>query len=479
MTAAPAPDARTAAGPATDEADLRGSGLTARLAAYSAGTSYDALPSDVVDRAKRVILDELGCMVLGATKPAGQRMRAFVAAQGAAGRTTVVGAPERTSPALAALANGTAAHADQLDGVHVTQSHPSGAAVAAGLALGEAHGLGGRDLISAVVLSYDLSCRLVEAFGGGHQIRATHHFHGGPLSAVGIAAACGRLLGLGRLQIRHAMALAALGVFVPASFYDERGQMSKAMNQGQAAHAAVTGAELAAHGFGGHDAILEARDGIIDIWRTPRTDLSVLTAGLGEKFSIMDGGFKYYPVGYPMQSAIAGVLQLARDGRLRPDDITAVTVGMAPGSASMVDGKAVAQLSLQNMLALALVLDRLSYDDVHAPALLDRPDVRRLRDTVRVVLDDRLGRDAEERRATWVALTTADGQIRRGPVRIAPGHWEVGGMPWADLQEKFAGLVGPRLGRHACDDIVTAVRHLEHAGSLAGLAQALAGHAAP
>jgi 2-methylcitrate dehydratase PrpD len=461
--------------PGAAEADPRGSGLTARLAAYSAGTDFAALPADVVDRAKRVILDELGCMVLGATMPAGEHMRSFVAGQGAAGRATVVGGRQRTSPALAALANGTAAHADQLDGVHVTQSHPSGAAVAAGLALCEANALGGRDLINAVVLSFDLSARLVEAFGGGHEIRRAHHFHGGPLSAIGIASASGRLLKLEQEQLRHAMALATLGVFVPASFYEERNQMSKAMNQGQAAHAAVTAAELAAHGFEGHDGILEARDGVIDIWRTSRTDLAAITDALGARYSIMDGGFKYYPVGYPMQSAIAGALQLARDGKLRPGDITAIQVGMAPGSASMVDGKAVAQLSLQNMLALALVLGRLSYDDVHDPSLLRRADVRRLAGTVEVVRDHTLTKDAEERRATWVALTSRDGETCRGPVRIAPGHWELGGMGWDDLRDKFAGLVEPRLGRQASDDIVALVRQLDEAGSVAGLAAALAG----
>jgi 2-methylcitrate dehydratase PrpD len=325
------------------------------------------------------------------------------------------------------------------------------------------------------VLSFDLSARLVEAFGGGHEIRRAHHFHGGPLSAIGIASASGRLLKLEQEQLRHAMALATLGVFVPASFYEERNQMSKAMNQGQAAHAAVTAAELAAHGFEGHDGILEARDGVIDIWRTSRTDLAAITDALGARYSIMDGGFKYYPVGYPMQSAIAGALQLARDGKLRPGDITAIQVGMAPGSASMVDGKAVAQLSLQNMLALALVLGRLSYDDVHDPALLRRADVRRLAGTVEVVRDHTLTKDAEERRATWVALTSRDGETCRGPVRIAPGHWELGGMGWDDLRDKFAGLVEPRLGRQASDDIVALVRQLDEAGSVAGLAAALAG----
>ncbi len=449
--------------------ELRAGRLTATLADYSATTDFATLTDDVVDRCKRIVLDELGCMVLGATMPAGQRMAAYVASQGGVAEATVIGSGPRTSAALAALVNGTAAHADQLDGVHVTQSHPSGAAVAAGLALCEAHSLGGKELINSVVLAYDLACRLVEAFGGGHTIRRVHHFHGGPLSAIGVAAGAGRLLGLEPLQLRHAMALATLNVFVPASFYAERNQMSKAMNQGQAAYAGVVGASLASHGFEGHDGILEAEDGVVDIWRTDRTDLSVLTEGLGTKYSIMDSGFKYYPVGYPMQSAIAGALRIARDERVGPDDITRITVGMAPGSANMVDGKSVAQLSLQNMLALALVLGRLRYDDVHDAGLLERPDVRRLRDTVEVVRDGSLTKDAEERRATWVELATTDGRTLRGPISIAPGHWELGGIPWDDLEEKFTGLAEPRLGAAVSKDIYAFVRQLEQADQLAEL----------
>jgi 2-methylcitrate dehydratase PrpD len=457
-------------------ADLRDSGLTARLADYSAATEFATLPPDIVDRAKRVILDELGCMILGSTMPAGERMRSFVLSQSAAGEATIAGARSRTSATLASLVNGTAAHADQLDGVHVTQSHPSGAAVAAGLALGETESLGGQELINAVVLAFDLSCRLVETFGGGHEIRRVHHFHGGPLSAIGIACASGRLLGLEPVQLRHAMALATLSVFIPASFYEERNQMSKAMNQGQAAYAGVTGALLAKHGFEGHDGILEARDGVIDIWRTDRTDVAILTAGLGAKYSIMDSGFKYYPVGYPMQSAIAGALQIARDEGLRPDDIAEISVGLAPGSANMVDGKAVVQLSLQNMIALGLTLGRLSYDDVHDPSSLSRPDVRRLSDAVKVVRDETMTKDAEERRATWVSITATDGRTRRGPVRIAPGHWELGGMPWGDLREKFTGLVEPRLGHQATEEIIELVRNLEDADHLTDLTQLLICH---
>jgi 2-methylcitrate dehydratase PrpD len=110
-----------------DVTELRRSRLTERLAAHARSTDFAKLPEEVVDRAKRVIADELGCMVLGATMPPGERMRSFVASIGGHRQSSVVGGGIRVPAGYAALANGTSSHSDELDGVHVSQGHPAGA----------------------------------------------------------------------------------------------------------------------------------------------------------------------------------------------------------------------------------------------------------------------------------------------------------------------------------------------------------------
>jgi 2-methylcitrate dehydratase PrpD len=449
--------------------------ITEQLAAYARSTDFAALPGEVVDRAKRVIADELGCMVLGSTMPPGQRIGAFVASIAGVPESSVVGGGQRAPAGYAALANGTSSHADELDGVHVSQGHPAGTSVAGALAVSEARSLGGPDLINAVVLSFDIGCRILMAIGGGHAVRREHHVHGSPLYALGVAAAAGRLLRLGQLPMQHALALAMLNIAVPASFYDERNHMSKALNQGQAAYAGVTGALLASHGFEGHDRIIEARDGLVDGWRTSRTDLDAMTAGLGERYSIMDAGFKYYSAGYPIHSPLAGAFALMKEHGLAADDIVRVRVGMAPASADVVDDRPMPSICLQDMLSVGMVLGRLRYEDAHDEATLRRADVRRLRGTIEIVRDTTLAGDAAQRRLSWVEVATADGQRYRGPERIAPGHWELGGMPWDDLEEKFTALVAPRLGPAASARIFWMVRNLESNADLADLGRAAAG----
>jgi 2-methylcitrate dehydratase PrpD len=458
-----------------DDLALRDSKLTEQIAAYARSTEFAKLPEEVVDRAKRVIADELGCMILGATMPPGERVRSFVSFVGGVPQSTVVGGGLRAPAGYAALANGTSSHSDELDGVHVSQGHPAGTSVAGALAVSEAFSLGGRELINAVVLSFDVGCRILMAVGGGHAVRREHHVHGSPLFALGVAVASGRLIRLDQMPIQHAMALAALNIAVPASFYDERNHMSKALNQGQAAYAGVTGALLASHGFEGHDRVIEARDGIVDGWRTSRADIGAMTAGLGKRYSVMDAGFKYYSAGYPINSPLAGAFALMKEHQLTADDIARVRVGMAPGSADVVDNRPMPSICLQDMLSLGIVLGRLGYDEAHDESNLRRPDVRRLRAAIEIVRDGSLAQDAAQRRVSWVEISTSGGKTFRGPERIAPGHWELGGMPWGDLEEKFTSLAAPRLGSVASAQIFASVRDLETRDDLSLLTQAARG----
>jgi 2-methylcitrate dehydratase PrpD len=127
------------------------------------------------------------------------------------------------------------------------------------------------------------------------------------------------------------------------------------------------------------------------------------------------------------------------------------------------------------MLSVGMVLGRLRYEDAHDERNLRRDDVRRLRGTIEVVRDASLAADAAQRRVSWVEISTADGRSYRGPDRIAPGHWELDGMPWDDLEDKFTSLVAPRLGSEASARIFPFIQDLEARDGLEDLARAVAG----
>src|SRR5690606_26294570 len=108
--------------------------LTRVLTDFVAGSSFDRLPAEVVERTKLIIFDELACAVLGRELIAGDLIARFAASMGGAQEATVLGTSRRVPAAMAALANGTAGHADEFDGAHVTDGHPGAVIVHAALA---------------------------------------------------------------------------------------------------------------------------------------------------------------------------------------------------------------------------------------------------------------------------------------------------------------------------------------------------------
>jgi 2-methylcitrate dehydratase PrpD len=454
-------------------ASIRDSKATEIVCAYSCATTFEALPERVADCAKRVILDTLGCMVLGSTIDSAQVMRSFVASIGGKPQATVIGGDLKAPAGYAALANGTAGHADEMDSSHISWGHPAAIAIATSLAMCESLNLGGKDFINAVVLMHDIGARLMAAAGGRQAVMDTHHSHSSALYAIGAGAAAGRALGLAPSQMRHALALASMNISSPAAFMDESNHMTKAMTHGQSAYAGVTGALLAFSGLEGNERILESRNGIMDLWWTDRADVGEITARLGDYYSVTDTGFKYYSAGYPIHAPLYGAIQLMRKNAIKPDQVAKVRVGMSTQSAGIVDSRDTPSISLQAMLSLGMFLGKLGYEDAHDEEALERPEVKRIRNVIEIVRDSDMDRRAPTTRAAWVEISTTDGKVVLAQEQLPPGHWEVGGAPWADLEEKFSALVVPRLGEEASRGIIQLVKRLEESANLASLTKLL------
>src|SRR5258705_9383533 len=133
--------------------DAGAAGPTRQLAQFAASLRFAQLPGEVVSKTKLCLLDTLGCCIFGASLPQVQKLATMVAAEGCAANASAFGLPLRTSPALAALLNGTSAHAFQLDEIHLESTlHPGSLALPAAFSLAEVdRTAGGRDLITAIV----------------------------------------------------------------------------------------------------------------------------------------------------------------------------------------------------------------------------------------------------------------------------------------------------------------------------------------
>jgi 2-methylcitrate dehydratase PrpD len=269
---------------------------TRTLAEWSHGFTSADLNDACQDATRLAILDTLAAGRYGMPEPWTQMTRewaeAMPPAPGTPGLARLWGNAEATMrPADAALVNGVAAHAFELDDFSA-KLHPGAVVLPAALAVAEARGSSLEDLLVATALGYETMIRISLALDPNKARLRGWHLTGvvGPLGAT-IAVA--KLMGLTPEQTVWALGLAATqgaGLFA----FNADGAMSKRLHPGRAAQSGIMAAELAAKGFTGPGTVLEVEDGgylraFSDDWT-----LEPITEGLGEDWRLLDVNFKPY-----------------------------------------------------------------------------------------------------------------------------------------------------------------------------------------
>ncbi|WP_327672748.1 MULTISPECIES: MmgE/PrpD family protein [unclassified Streptomyces] len=409
---------------------------THALAEYAASTSLDALPQDVREQGKQVILDEMASAHFGRRQPAGALAADYVATMPGPVESLVLGTALRTSAPLAALANGTAGHADEIDGAHVVGGHPGATLVHAAMAMAERQGSTGGELLNAVVLGYDVGVRLIAACGGLFSVKERHHLNSDFLHALAAAVSCSRLMGLAPEQYRHAMALATFQANGLCALFRERQHLSKAFCNGQYAMAGVSAALQAAVGLEGCDDVLGERHGVFHAWGVDDAS-AIVSRDLGSDFAVMGANFKFVRAGYPIHAPTEAVLSLVAHHDLTVDSISAVEVGLPARSLRVVDNRQMHNICAQDMLTVALLRGGLALNEDPFPAVLDDPAFADLRTRVSLVVNPLLEAQAPNGRGAVVTIRTHDGRSLTERVDHPRGHSERGGVNWDELSVKW------------------------------------------
>jgi 2-methylcitrate dehydratase PrpD len=437
---------------------MTGSTLTGQVAAYAAATTCESLPAHVAERVKFIIFDELACAVIGRELIAGELIERFVSQMGGAAEATVIGGG-RAPAAMAALANGTAGHADEFDGAHVTDGHPGAVIVHACTAVAERSGVSGKQLINAVSLGYDIGTRLVQSVGGAFALRNVHHIHSDHLHGFGAAIAAARLLGLGSDGVRHAAALAAGHAGGLAVVFEERRHMSKALSTGQGAFAGASAALLASIGFEGHDNVFDSRHGPL-AWSRDGA-VNVMLEGLGTIHAVLGSNFKFYSAGYPIHAPVEAALNIMAKAGLSLADVADVAIHLTSHTADTVSNRDMPSICAEDMVSVAMVNGGLGFDLAHSDEAVAAPKVRQLRPLVHVVRDAELDRTQPNGRGARVFITTRAGERHSETIEHPRGHALRGGVGWLELEQKWDDLLPARLGDAGYTAFRSACRSLE------------------
>lgn len=373
------------------------------LADHVARTQWSDLPESAINATQRDITDTFGCMLGGTAAPGIDDMFALYDDWGGRPEARVMLRGRSLPAPAAAMMNAAMGHALDFDDTHDTAGsiHPGVSVLATGLAMADRIGVvSGRDLVLAITLGLDVSCRIALASTldrGWHRTAA--------IGIFGATATAGKLIGLDGEQMRHALGTA----FSQAAGNRQcilDSALTKRFQAGQAASGGVLSALLAQRGFTGAHNIFNGRYGFLELYQPNGADAAHLTADLGHSFRGEGLSFKPYPCGRPLHAAIDAALAVrAALGITGGDDIAAVTITSEPADhADQFQGSPAkrrptqvveAQFAQPFLVANALVLGRVGIGDVGDPT---NPAVLAVSDRIE-------GQAAPGKPKGWLAIT--------------------------------------------------------------------------
>ncbi len=294
------------------------------LAEHVCRTGFADLPASTVESARRDILDTFGCMLGGSGSPGIDELCTVIAHWGGREESRVLLRGMNLPAPQAALLNASMGHALDFDDTLDTGGsiHPGVSVLGSVLAAADMlNGIAGKDMLLAVALGLDVSCRIAFASTvdrGWHRTAM--------IGVFGATAAVGKLLGLDSDQMRHAFGIAYSHAAGNRQCILD-GALTKRMQAGQAASAGVFSAVLAKTGFTGAHNIFNGKFGFLELYQPNGHDASLLTEDLGAKFQGEELSYKPYPCGRPLHSAIdAAMAARAALGIERAEEIESVTI---------------------------------------------------------------------------------------------------------------------------------------------------------
>jgi 2-methylcitrate dehydratase PrpD len=434
------------------------------LAEHVCGCQLADLPATTRIATCDDILDTFGCLLGGSGAPGIAELFRVISDWGGAEQSQVMLRQRRLPAPHAAMMNASMAHAldfdDTLD--HGGSIHPGASVLAASLAVSDmVGGVAGQDLLLAVALGLDVSCRVALASTldrGWHRTAA--------MGVFGAAAASGKLLDLDVDQMVN-----ALGIAFSQSAGSRQciadGALTKRLQAGQAASSGVLAALLAREGFTGAHDIFLGQFGFFQLYQPDGYDAAKLTEGLGREFRGDELSFKPYACGRPqhamLDAAIAVREQLGLGTSVDLSELAEVTVTCSATIANEQFHGAThkrrptqiveAQFALPYLIAAALVHGRVGIAEV---ADIHNADV--------LAMAARMTGIAAERDTSYgVAITLRDGRTASATVGLPLGSPD-NRLSMEQLTMKFADCAGNAV-RPLSDDAVRAavhmMRHLE------------------
>lgn len=376
---------------------------TSELINFLVKIGFDDLPTAVVEEAKRVLLDSVGCALGGLATEKGRIALRFGRSLGGPPEATILGVSDKVGCSAAAFINGELINALDYDALLIPPTHVSPYVIPAPLAVAEKSRASGRELLLSIALGHEVAFRMASGL-----VRMRSFVKEGPergsmekppvmglgMNIFGAVIASGKILGLNRERMADAFGNA--GHFCPAPqmtkwFHTAPCPMGKYLSSGLVSQTAVNAAMLADMGYKGDRTVLDGDYGLWRFFSSPTWRPDIVLRGLGQQWGFLFMAYKKYPCCGCMHGGLDLLFKIIQQNHLLPEDIEKVRALMDPWVAlpvwrdNRLENHVDAQFNVPYVFAVGAytAAGRITLGpEWQSPGVITNPDIRRFMEKV-------------------------------------------------------------------------------------------------
>ena len=454
--------------------------LTDQVAGFVTTIRFEDFSPKAVFAARHGIIDCVACALAGSKEALTSILLGFAQETDGGSAASIIGKGVKTSAPMAALVNGAMGHALDYDDItRFLKGHPSVVCLPPALAVGEAVGASGRDVMLAYMIAFEVGSAIGSGMGVDYADDLGWH-PTGPLGTIGAAAAAARLLRLDREQTAMALSLAGSHA---SGLRENFGTMTKPFHAGNASRGGVTAAMLVKRGYTASATGLEGRYGFMHAFSGGRGEnVDAPLERLGKRFFLEQPGvqIKKYPCCGSTHHPLDAFFMLRKEQPIDHRDVDSVEVLVdfdPPRSLihsdphTALEGK----FSLEYCLAAALVDDKVGLAQFSDDAMVNRPEVRAL--IPKITMKRNPG---QEGKPSWMeGYNDVRIRLKNGSVMSKRVHRNeegpVVGLTPEGMDMKFRDCASIALPKARIEEALEILHNLEKQPGIDGLMTAVSG----
>lgn len=444
------------------------------LARFVAETTLEQVPTEVQRYAKLVVLDTIGVVLAGSSRPEVRELRERLSGTAGTGATLFAPGWPTSDPRTAALLNGIAGRSIELGEGHRYVSYQGAMQILPGvLSVGEAEQRTGRDMLAALILGYDAGARL----GAAMKTRPLAH-QNGQAALLGAAAAGSRLRALNAADTSRAMRIATTLVLTPSYNNAVAGATTLNVAGGMSGFALGLAPDLALAGFTAQDdAIEEALGSLVGDGFEPAD----LLEHLGTRWEITRNWLRLRACCNPIYAALDALEDAITALNAKAEDVERIDVATFRFASVMRNPDPpnyfASKYSLPHVAACLVLRGSAGFAAVDDSAL-DDPAITALRHRVHIAEDPAMNPSVPAAKPARVTVTLKDGRQATHSCDSPRGDCLDPYEP-SEIRQKFRELAGPALTAQGIDEVERAVDGLEGWKGASVLTDLLRRHSRP